>query len=45
MHWYDLLLFGLAVLAAAGYGYIEGHRSGFLKGVRAAARKREGGAE
>jgi hypothetical protein len=45
MHWYDLLLFGLAVLAAAGYGYLEGHRAGFLKGVRAATRKREGGAE
>lgn len=45
MHWYDILLFGLAVFAAAGYGYLEGHRSGFLKGVRAATRKREGGAE
>ena len=45
MHWYDFLLFGLAVLAAAGYGYLEGHRSGFLKGVRAAQRMREWGLE
>ena len=36
-------VFGLAVLAACGYGYLEGHRAGFLKGVRAAERKREEG--
>ena len=41
MHWYDFLLFGIAVICAAGYGYLEGHRSGFLKGVRAAERARE----
>ena len=43
MQWYDFILFGLTVLAAAGYGYLEGFRSGFLKGVRAAERKREEG--
>ena len=41
MHWYDFLLFGIAVIGAACYGYLEGHRSGFLKGVRAAERARE----
>ena len=40
MHWYDFLLFGIAVIGAACYGYLEGHRSGFLKGVRAAERAR-----
>lgn len=44
MQWYDFLLFGLTVLAATGYGYLDGFRSGFLKGVRAAERKREEGA-
>ena len=39
---WDFLLLGLTVLAATGYGYLEGFRSGFLKGVRAAERKREG---
>ena len=41
MQWYDFLLFGLAVLLTSFYGYLEGFRSGFLKGVRAAERKRE----
>ena len=33
MEWYDFIIFGLAVIAATGYGYLEGHRAGFLKGV------------
>ena len=37
---WDFLWLGLAVLSAFGYGYLEGHRSGFLKGVRAAERRR-----
>ena len=36
MQWYDFILLGLAVLAACGYGYLEGFRAGFLKGARAA---------
>lgn len=39
MQWYDFILLGLAVLAAAGYGYLEGFRAGFLKGARAAKRE------
>ena len=36
MMWYDFILLGRAVLAACGYGYLEGFRAGFLKGARAA---------
>ena len=43
MQWYDFILLGLAVLGGVCYGYLEGFRSGFLKGVRAAERKREEG--
>lgn len=42
MEWYDFIIFGLAVIAATGYGYLEGHHTGFLKGVRAAERKASG---
>lgn len=36
---WDFLLLGLAVLASFAYGYLEGRRAGFLKGVRAARRE------
>ena len=42
MMWHDFILLGLAVLAAAGYGYLEGFRAGFLKGARAAKEARNG---
>lgn len=42
MMWHDFILLGLAVLAACGYGYLEGFRSGFTKGVRAAKEARNG---
>lgn len=42
MQWYDFILLGLAVLAAAGYGYLEGFHAGFTKGVRAAKEARNG---
>ena len=35
MQWYDFLLFGAALIAATGYGYLEGFHAGFTKGVRA----------
>ena len=38
---WDFLLLGLTVLAAAGYGYLEGLRAGFRKGVRAAKQEEE----
>ena len=42
MMWYDFLLCGAALIAAAGYGYLEGFRAGFLKGARAAKEARNG---
>lgn len=42
MMWHDFILLGLAVLAACGYSYLEGFRSGFTKGVRAAKEARNG---
>ena len=42
MMWYDFILLCLAVLASAGYGYLEGFRAGFLKGARAAKEARNG---
>lgn len=44
MQWYDVLLFGAALIASTCYGYLEGFHTGFNKGVRAAERKREEGA-
>lgn len=42
MQWYDFILLGLAVLAACGYGYLEGFHAGFLNGARAAKEARNG---
>ena len=42
MQWYDFLLIGVTLIAAAGYGYLEGFRAGFLKGARAAKEARNG---
>lgn len=42
MQWYDFLLFGVTLIAATGYGYLEGFRAGFLKGARAAKEARNG---
>ena len=39
---FDFVLFGVAVLGAAFYGYLEGRAEGFRRGVRAAKREQEG---